>query len=81
MTTEITEGLGSMSAMLLIISIIAIGAVMAIKNKIANKRRRRSQLVEGKPKSEHPDQPEQGRKTPTEDVNKQLDDLRKDVDK
>jgi hypothetical protein len=43
--TEI-EGLGSMSAMLLIISIIAIGSVMAVKNKIVNKKLRRSQVTQ-----------------------------------
>ena len=79
--TDISEGLGSMSAMLIIISIIAIGAVMAVRNKMANKRLRRSQMqgeidLEG----EH----QQGKKRPqTEsetDVNKELDDLKKDVD-
>mgnify|MGYP003649008328 CR=1 FL=1 len=83
---EIIEGLGSMSAMLIMISIIAIGAVMALRNKLANKRLRRSQVgqinLDGK---KHPE--EQGRKpertepsTEGTDVNKELDDLKRDVD-
>ena len=49
---EITSGLGSMSAMLIIISIVAIGAVMAIRNKVANKKRRRTQAAEEPTRSE-----------------------------
>ena len=78
--TEIIEGLGSMSAMLIMISIIAIGAVMALRNKMANKKLRRSQMGEIDLEGEH----QQGKKRPqTEsetDVNKELDDLKKDVD-
>ena len=83
--SEIIEGLGSMSAMLIMISIIAIGAIMALRNKMANKRLRRSQMaknLDGK----HPE--EQGRKpkrtepsTAGTDVNKELDDLKRDVEK
>ena len=80
--SEIIEGLGSMSAMLIMISIIAIGAVMALRNKMANKRLRRSQMqgetdLEGKGK--HPE----GKRPRTEsetDVNKELDDLKRNVD-
>ena len=42
-----------MSGMLIIISGIAIGAVMAVRNKLVNKRRRRTQ-VESKPVTEQP---------------------------
>ena len=52
---EITSGLGSMSAMIIIMSIVAIGAIMAVRNKIANKRRRRTQAEEpSKPASKQP---------------------------
>ena len=83
--TEIIEGLGSMSAMLIMISIIAIGAVMALRNKMANKRLRRSQVGQINLDGKHPE--EQGRKpertepsTAGTDVNKELDDLKRDVD-
>ena len=82
---EIIEGLGSMSAMLIMISIIAIGAVMALRNKMANKRLRRSQVGQIDLDGKHPE--EQGRKpertepsTAGTDVNKELDDLKRDVD-
>ena len=73
--TEIIEGLGSMSAMLIMISIIAIGAIMALRNKMANKKLRRSQMEQPRedPRPERTEQPES-------DVNKELDDLKKDVD-
>ena len=72
--TEITDGLGSMSAMLIMISIIAIGAIMAVRNKMANKKLRRSQMeAREDPRPERTEQPES-------DVNKALDDLKKDVD-
>ena len=74
---EIIEGLGSMSAMLIMISIIAIGAIMAVRNKMANKKLRRSQMgqidLDGK-------RPERSESQPETDVNKALDDLKKDVD-
>ena len=83
--TEIIEGLGSMSAMLIMISIIAIGAVMALRNKMANKKLRRSQVGQINLDGKHPE--EQGRKpertepsTAGTDVNKELDDLKRDVD-
>ena len=83
---EIIEGLGSMSAMLIMISIIAIGAVMALRNKMANKRLRRSQMGQINLDGKHPE--EQGRKpertepsTEGTDVNKELDDLKRDVEK
>ena len=82
--TEIIEGLGSMSAMLIMISIIAIGAVMALRNKMANKRLRRSQMA--KINLGHKQAEEQGKKRPEKtepsgtDVNKELDDLKRDVD-
>ena len=83
--TEIIEGLGSMSAMLILISIIAIGAVMALRNKMANKKLRRSQMGQIDLDGKHPE--EQGRKpertepsTAGTDVNKELDDLKRDVD-
>ena len=72
--TEITDGLGSMSAMLIMISIIAIGAIMAVRNKMANKKLRRSQMeAREDPRPERTEPPES-------DVNKALDDLKKDVD-
>jgi len=84
--TEIIEGLGSMSAMLIMISLIAIGAVMALRNKMANKRLRRSQVGQIDLDGKHPE--EQGRKpertepsTEGTDVNKELDDLKRDVEK
>ena len=84
--SEIIEGLGSMSAMLIMISIIAIGAIMALRNKMANKRLRRSQMGQINLDGKHPE--EQGRKperteqpsTAGTDVNKELDDLKRDVD-
>ena len=83
--SEIIEGLGSMSAMLIMISIIAIGAIMALRNKMANKRLRRSQVGQINLDGKHPE--EQGRKpertepsTAGTDVNKELDDLKRDVD-
>ena len=83
--SEIIEGLGSMSAMLIMISIIAIGAIMALRNKMANKRLRRSKVGQINLDGKHPE--EQGRKpertepsTAGTDVNKELDDLKRDVD-
>jgi predicted lipid-binding transport protein (Tim44 family) len=77
--TEIIEGLGSMSAMLIMISIIAIGAIMALRNKLANKRRRRSQTqVEQGKRPEEQGRPES---QPETDVNRELDDLKRNVDK
>ena len=87
--TEIIEGLGSMSAMLIMISIIAIGAVMALRNKMANKRLRRSQVGQinldldkvGKRPEEQGKKPERTEpSTAGTDVNKELDDLKRDVD-
>ena len=83
---EIIEGLGSMSAMLIMISIIAIGAVMALRNKMANKRLRRSQMGQiNLDLDKGGIRPEQGQKRqesqPETDVNKELDDLKRDVDK
>jgi len=80
---EITSGLGSMSAMLIIISIVAIGAVMAIRNKIVNKRRRRTQAAEEPARSEsHQQEPSSERpRTETEtSVDSELDRLKKDMD-
>ena len=75
--TEITDGLGSMSAMLIIISIIAIGAVMALRNKMANKKLRLSQMEQPRedPRPET-SEPEQS----STDVDKILDDMKKDVE-
>tara|TARA_B100000470_G_scaffold200185_1_gene171683 strand:+ start:1496 stop:1768 length:273 start_codon:yes stop_codon:yes gene_type:complete len=88
--TEI-EGLGSMSAMLLIISIIAIGSVMAVKNKIVNKRLRRSQVTDTTSETNaevsthsklEPVGADESTSDPTKtaDVDKLLDSLRKDVE-
>lgn len=81
--TEIIQGLGSMSAMIIIMSIIAIGAVMALRNKMSNKRLRRSQMnLEGKRPTEGERNPADGKRPEVEsDVNKELDDLKRDVDK
>ena len=79
---EITDGLGSMSAMLIIISIIAIGAVMALRNKMANKRRRRTQAEEpatSKPTSEKPTDTRPNTESEGTDIDSQLDQLKKDV--
>jgi len=74
---DIMQGLGSMSAMLIIISIIAIGAVMALRNKMANKKLRRSQMEQPRedPRPET-SEPEQS----STDVDKILDDMKKDVE-
>ena len=79
---EIASGLGSMSAMLIIISIIAIGAVMAIRNKIVNKRRRRTQAAEEQQSqaSSEPQQPSSERPTTETSVDSELDRLKKDLD-
>ena len=78
---EIIEGLGSMSAMLIMISIIAIGAIMAVRNKMANKRLRRSQMGQINLDGKRPEQGhEHSESQPETDVNKALDDLKKDVD-
>ena len=80
---EIASGLGSMSAMLIIISIIAIGAVMAIRNKIVNKRRRRTQAAEeqqSQASSEPQQQPSSERPTTETSVDSELDRLKKDMD-
>ena len=79
---EITDGLGSMSAMLIIISIIAIGAVMALRNKMVNKRRRRTQAEEpatSKPTSEKPTDTRPNTESEGTDIDSQLDQLKKDV--
>lgn len=74
--TEI-EGVGSMSAMLLIISIIAIGAIMAVKNKMSNRKQTRKVTeTEGTeiPESE----PEPKKNT---DIDSLIGDLEKDLGK
>ena len=76
---EITSGLGSMSAMLIIISIVAIGAVMAIRNKVANKKRRRTQAAEEPTRSESQKPSSERPKTETS-VDSELDRLKKDLD-
>ena len=76
---SIESGLGSMSGMLIIISVIAIGAVMAVRNKLVNKRRRRTQ-VESKPVTEQPTgQPKPD--TESTDVDSLLDQLKEDSNK
>ena len=74
--TEITDGLGSMSAMLIMISIIAIGAIMAVRNKMANKKLRRSQMEAREDPRPETSEPEQS----STDVDKILDDMKKDVE-
>lgn len=66
------EGLGSMSAMLIMISIIAIGALMAIRNK-------KSKFKEGrnKPRTEPTERIQQ--KEEPSDVGSQLDQLKRDI--
>jgi predicted lipid-binding transport protein (Tim44 family) len=83
--SDIFGEIGSMSAMLIMISIIAIGAVMAMRNKIANKRLRRSQMkgtinLDGKRPEEQGRKPERTESPAESDVNKELDDLKRDVD-
>ena len=68
----IEEGLGSMSAMLIIISIITIGAIMAVRNKT---RGTVSKKTESKPQ---PD-PEPVTDTATTDIDDKLDQLKRDV--
>ena len=79
---DIASGLGSMSAMLIIISIVAIGAVMAVRNKMANKKRRRTQAAEEPAKCETQSKPSSERpRTETEtSVDSELDRLKKDMD-
>ena len=64
-----------MSAMLLIITIITIGAVMALRNKMRENAGLKPLDKDGKKPSEAPE-PE-----PREDVQDQLDDLNKELDK
>tara|TARA_B100000470_G_scaffold218365_1_gene203740 strand:+ start:258 stop:476 length:219 start_codon:yes stop_codon:yes gene_type:complete len=66
------EGLGSMSAMLIMISIIVIGALMAIRNKKAKFKEGRN-----KPSTEPTERVEP--KKESSDVGSQLDQLKKDV--
>ena len=68
----IEEGLGSMSAMLVIISIITIGAIMAVRNKTRGKIVK--DAIEPEPKSE----PEPVTDTTTE-IDDKLDQLKRDV--
>jgi|TARA_B100001245_G_scaffold149925_1_gene112120 hypothetical protein len=68
----IEEGLGSMSAMLIIISIITIGAIMAVRNKT---RGTVSKKTESKPQPE----PEPVTDTATTDIDDKLDQLKRDV--
>lgn len=68
----IEEGLGSMSAMLIIISIITIGAIMAVRNKTRGKIVK--DAIEPEPKSE----PEPVTDTTT-DIDDKLDQLKRDV--
>ena len=68
----IEEGLGSMSAMLVIISIITIGAIMAVRNKTRGKIVK--DAIEPEPKSE----PEAVTDTTT-DIDDKLDQLNRDV--
>ena len=63
----IEEGLGSMSAMLIIISIITIGAIMAVRNK--------TRAVSKKPESK----PEPVTDTATTDIDDKIDQLKRDV--
>ena len=67
----IEEGLGSMSAMLIIISIITIGAIMAVRNKT----RAVSKKTESKPQPE----PEPVTDTATTDIDDKIDQLKRDV--
>ncbi|SVC30588.1 uncharacterized protein METZ01_LOCUS283442 [marine metagenome] len=69
------EGLGSMSGMLIIITIITIGAVMALRSKLRENSGLKPLDKDGKKPSEAPE-PE-----PREDVQDQLDDLNKELDK
>ena len=68
----IEEGLGSMSAMLVIISIITIGAIMAVRNKT---RGTVSKKTEAKPQPE----PEPVTDTATTDIDDKLDQLKRHV--
>ena len=76
---EITSGLGSMSAMLIIISIVVIGAVMALRNKVANKKRRRTQAA-GEPTRSESQKPSSERPKTETSVDSELDRLKKDMD-
>jgi len=74
---EITSGLGSMSAMIIILSIVAIGAIMAVRNKIVNKRRRRTQAEEpSKPAT--PSETRPNTESESKDVDSLLDQLKED---
>ena len=74
---EITSGLGSMSAMIIILSIVAIGAIMAVRNKIVNKRRRRTQAEEPS-KSVTPSETRPNTESESKDVDSLLDQLKED---
>ena len=69
------EGLGSMSGMLIIITIITIGAVMALRSKLRENSGLKPLDKDGKKPSEA-SEPE-----PREDVQDQLDNLNKELDK
>ena len=64
-----------MSAMIIIMSIVAIGAVMALRNKIANKRRRRTQAEESSKPAPPSKQPPTETRPNTESESKDVDSL------
>ena len=78
MTEAFYEGFGSMSAMLLIITIITIGAIISVKNKI--KRGHSKSVEKGKDPEPIEEQAELTKQNP-DDVQNQLDDLNKELDK
>jgi|TARA_B100001245_G_C22889989_1_gene428524 hypothetical protein len=83
MTTDgIMQGLGSMSGLLIIISIITVGMIMAIRNKKAKFKEGRNkpkpetqQKVESQPER----QPESNTEQKTNDVDSLLEKLKEDV--
>lgn len=82
MTEAFYEGLGSMSAMLVIISIITIGAIISVKNKIKSGPSKSVEKdKESEPVKEWAKLTKQNPDDVQNDVQNQLNDLNKELDK
>ena len=71
------EGLGSMSAMLLVITVITIGAIMAVRTKM-RQNAGMNKLYQEKLETMEDSNP---KRTETDEVQDLLDNLKKDIDK
>ena len=83
MTTDgIMQGLGSMSGLLVIISIITVGMIMAIRNKKSKFNEGRNKpKTQQKVESQSERQPESHTEQKTNDVDSLLEKLKEDVEK